>query len=287
MLPIPARIKRPLKQARHELRNAYIRRFFAFTPADFVAELRRLGVRQGDILCVHSAFDQFLGFRGNVGDALTALKEAVGSEGGLMMPTMPFGGSAVDYVRATPVTNVARVPSMMGLLTELLRRTPGAVRTISPTHPVALWGAKGVQLAGEDWKARTPCGRGTAYHRLLEADGKIAMLGTSLEALTFYHCVEEIIEPLMPFSPFTAEEFDLKTQDKSGRIYESRFRLYDREHGSRRRMWPMIPELKRLGLWKEAKVGRLEIILLRAADVVTACESMAKKGEFCYPGGHR
>ena len=32
--------------------------------------LRAVGVRPGDVVCVHSAFDQFLGFQGNVGDAL-------------------------------------------------------------------------------------------------------------------------------------------------------------------------------------------------------------------------
>ena len=73
----------------------------------------------------------------------------------------------------------------------------GAIWSINPTHPVALWGRKGLRLAGNVWGARTPCGQETAYHRLLDCDGKILMLGTTVQPMTFYHCVEEIIEPLM------------------------------------------------------------------------------------------
>src|SRR5262245_50403758 len=110
-VPLPSSLKQTLKQVRHDLRKAYFRRFFAFTPADFVGALRRLGVQQGDIVCAHSSFNQFLGFQGSLGDALNALKETVGQNGGLMMPTQPFSGSAIDYVKQNPVTNIGRAPS--------------------------------------------------------------------------------------------------------------------------------------------------------------------------------
>jgi aminoglycoside N3'-acetyltransferase len=275
-------LKGPVKRARYRARAAYIERFHAFTPADLGAALRRIGVEPGDVVCVHSSFDRFQGFRGYLKDALRTLKEAVGPDGGLMMPTQPFEGSAIEYVRSHPVTDLARAPSLMGLLTEFLRRSPGAVRSINPTHPVAAWGSRGVGLVGNDWEARTPCGRGTAYHRLLEQDGKILTLGTGVAALTFYHCVEELIEPLMPFSPFTAEEFTLRTRDARGQIYTSRMRLFEPALSARRRMSLMLPELKRRGAWRRAKVGRLELILLRASDVLEACRSMAAQGRFCY-----
>ena len=275
-------LRQQLKQTRHDVRNAIIRRFYAFTPDDLHAVLRRLGVRRGELVCAHSAFDSFLGFQGNVGDALNVLRDAVGPDGGLMMPTQPFLGSAINYVRKHPITNIARAPSLMGMMTEVLRRTRGAVRTIQPTHPVVLWGERALRLAGDDWVARTPCGRHTAYYRLLESDGLIVMLGTTLQPMTFYHCVEELIEPSMPFSPFTAGEFELRSQDAQGRIYESRVRLFEPQLSAQRRMAPMIPELKRLKAYREARIGQLQIIAVRATDVLTACQLMAAKGQFCY-----
>ncbi len=275
-------LRDPVKRWRHRARAAYVDRFHAFTPADLQDALRGIGIREGDVVCVHSSFDRFQGFRGNVKDALQSLQACVGPEGGLVMPTQPFQTGAIEYVRRHPVTDVARAPSLMGLLTEILRRTPGAVRSINPTHPVAAWGRRGTDLVGKDWEAGTPCGRGTAYHRLLERDGKILMLGTGVQPMTFYHCVEELIEPLMPYSPFTAETFALQTRDAKGTLYASRMRLFEPVLSAKRRMSLMVPELRERGAWREAKVGRLELILLRASDVLEACRSMAAKGRFCY-----
>ena len=275
-------LKPVAKRLRKRLRTAYFQRFHAFTPADFQATLRELGVRTGDVLCVHSSFERFLGFRGDLKDAIGSLQQSVGAAGGIVMPTQPFTVTAVDYARTHPVTDLRRAPSLMGFMTEILRRSPGVVRSINPTHPVAAWGARGVGLVGNDWEARTPCGRSTAYHRMLDADAKILMLGTGLQPMTFYHCVEELIEPLMPFSPFTAEEFTLQTKDVNGTLYTSRMRLFEPVRSAKRRMALMVPDLKRRGVWREARVGRLDLILLRASDVLDTCRAMAKDGRFCY-----
>jgi aminoglycoside 3-N-acetyltransferase len=283
-IPLPRGIKNHLKIWRTRAVNVWTRRFHAFTPDDLLSAVRRLGVQPGDVVCVHSSFDQFLGFTGHLGDALKVLQRAVGDEGGLMMPTQPFSGSAIDYVREGKPTNIARTPSKMGMITELLRRTKGAVRTIHPTHPVALWGTRGVAMVGRDWESTTPCGKGTAYARLLDEGGSILMLGTGPQPMTFYHYVEELIEPLMPVSPFTVEVFDATSVDAAGQKYLTRMRLLEPVLSGRRSMAIMTPELKRRGFWQEARVGRLQLILLRAADVAEVVRSLAERGTYCYAG---
>ncbi|HET9985584.1 MAG TPA: AAC(3) family N-acetyltransferase [Longimicrobiales bacterium] len=275
-------LKPAARRLRQSARTAYITRVHAFTPADFLAALRGVGVRTGDVLCVHSSFQQFLGFRGTLQDALRTLQESVGPDGGILMPTQPFTSTAVEYVRTHPVTDLRRAPSLMGFMTEILRRTPGVVRSINPTHPVAAWGARGTSLVGDDWEARTPCGRETAYHRMLDADARVVMLGTGLQPMTFYHCVEELLEPRLPASPFTVEEFTLQTRDAKGCLYTSRMRLFEPALSARRRMSLMVPDLQRRGAWSEARVGRLEIIAVRATDVLETCRAMADAGRFCY-----
>jgi aminoglycoside N3'-acetyltransferase len=117
---------------------------------------------------------------------------------------------------------------------------------------------------------------------LLEHDGKILMLGTGAQPMTFYHCVEELIEPLMPFSPFTTEEYTLQSKDVKGNLYTTRTRLFEPVLSANRRMSLLEPEMKSRGFWKEAKIGQLEVLLFRAANVLDACQSMARKGQFCY-----
>ena len=107
-------LKPSVKKFRHRARTVYINRFHSFTPADFRQMLRSLGVQPGDVLCVHSSFDQFLGFTGNLGDAIRSLQESVEPDGGILMPTQPFNTTAIEYVRTHPYTDLVRSHSRMG-----------------------------------------------------------------------------------------------------------------------------------------------------------------------------
>jgi hypothetical protein len=62
--------------------------------------------------------------------------------------------------------------------------------------------------------------------------------------MTFYHCVEELIEPLLPASPFTSERFSLRTRDAQGCLYTSRMRLFEPALSARRRLSLMVPFLE-------------------------------------------
>jgi aminoglycoside 3-N-acetyltransferase len=231
---------------------------------------------------VHSAYDQFEGFQGTPADVLRILRDAVGSEGALMMPTIPFSGSAHDWVAQRKIMDVSRTPSFMGLLTELFRRQPDVLRSAHPTHPVAVWGSRSEAIIADNYLAQTPCGSGTPFGRLLEMRGKTLLLGTTIESMTFYHFVEEVLEPQMPFSPFTKETYTLQTKDRDGRLLTSELRLMDRHYSSRRHVGLLTPVLQQAGQWHEARIGNLTAILLDAKEVLDACQLMASQGKYCY-----
>ena len=284
---LPAALKQRLVSARYRARSALLRNFFAFTPEDLIRELRRLGIAPGDTVIAHTSFARFEGFRGGISQAIQALQTAVGERGNLLLPTLPFSGSAYEYVSAGRITDVARTPSHMGLLTEIFRRLPGVRRSIHPTHPVAVWGERGEELIRDHYRSPTPCGQGSPFHRLLEHQGKILLAGVDIRSMTFFHYMEEVLEPSMPFSPFTTEWFDLQTRGVDGRLYPTHTRLYDPAVSSRRDVRLMVDPLRRAGFWKEGKVGRLQLIVLSAVDVAEALHSMAGRGEYCYaPAEH-
>ncbi len=85
----------------------------------------------------------------------------------------------------------------------------------------------------------------------------------------------------MPFSAFTRETFTLQCKDASGNVLTSHTRLYDRST-PQRRLSKMIPVLKANQTWHQGQVGLLPLILLRADDVLSACQAMARRGEYCY-----
>jgi len=264
------------------LRRTCVRRWYSYNREDFLDSLRRVGVRLGDVVIVHSSFDRFEAFDGKPTEVILALQAAVGPAGTLLMPTLPFNGTAVEYVAHAGIFDVVRTPSRMGLLTELFRRSPGVVRSVHPTHPVAAWGARSEEIIAGHHLAATPCGTGSPYARLFEYDGKILFLGTGIDAMTFFHAVEERLEPEMPFTPFTKETFLLYCKDRDGTVLSSTTRLFAPEWSRLRNLAPLSAALRQRGAWRTARIGGLEVILLGAVDVVDACRDLAKGGVYCY-----
>lgn len=276
------RFKQALKVVRGRLREGYIKRFRSFGPEDFLAALRRAGVREGDVLNVHVSYDKFEGFRGSVMDVIRVLKDAVGPEGTIFMPTMPFTGSATDYVMSGEILDVKRTPSRMGLVTEMFRRMKDVRRSVHPTHAVAAWGRLADELVKDHEKAGTPCGHPSPYSKLADHGGKVLLLGTGARTITYFHYVEEVIESRMPFSPFTTETFTLRTKNAAGEIVTTVTRLYDRKWALRRYLVPLEEELRRKKQWRTAKVGGLVVTLMGAEEILRAQTDLAERGVFLY-----
>jgi aminoglycoside 3-N-acetyltransferase len=281
-IPLPRNLKRALKGRLKHLRLRYARWRRAFDTEELLTCFGRLGLREGDVVLVHSSFDRFEGFTGKPTDVIGALQRAVGPRGAVLMPTIPFTGTAVAYVREQPVFDVRRTPSRMGILSELFRRMPGVLRSVHPTHSVAAWGESARELIADHHCAETPCGRGTPYHRLIEVGGRVLFLGTGIEPMTLFHAAEEIMEPHMPFSPFTTEVFRLLSRTATGETVETKTRLFDPAVSRRRDITLLQPVLKRRGAWREARIGGVDIILLDATDVMDALQTLSKEGHYCY-----
>lgn len=278
----PQQLKTRIKQRLKVIRRWFQGAFLAFSPSDLRRTLASLGLGHGDTLLVHSSFDAFEGFQGKPSEVLFELQQMVGRSGLLMMPTMTFTGTAVDYARANPVVDMARVPSRMGLLTEIFRRSPGVVRSAHPTHPVAIWGEEADLVAAGHHLAATPCGSGTPFDALRKRQGKIVLLGTDVSVLTYYHLLEELLESQLPLAVFTEEVFRLRCRMRDGVELQSVCRLFEPAVSRRRNLHKMVPGLRKAGAWREARMGGLKVVVLNASDVEREVRGMCERGVYCY-----
>jgi len=278
VLPLKKALKRQLYQSKRWWRT----RFHPFSPSDLTEAVVSLGVETGDIVLVHIAYNKFIGFTGRPSDVLNSLRVAVSQSGTLLMPSMPFTGSALEYVQSRQMFDVQRTPSQMGLVTELFRRSSGTIRSLHPTHPVLANGPKAGELIRDHPLAHTPCGQHSPFAKLAETDAKIALLGTGIGAMTFYHHLEELLENLLPESPFTKETFDVAFRGYDGEMMHIITRLYDPGLSGRRRLRNIEQELKRRGAWRERIVGSLSVVVLEARAVSEAVRAMAERGTYCY-----
>ena len=279
---LPKVLRRAARWTLNQLRSAATRALYSFDLADLERTLRALSLQAGDTVLVHSAYESFTGFTGAPSDIIKLLQRIVGPEGTLMVPTMAFSGTALDYARAGGVLNIRRTPSRMGLLSELIRRMPEVHRSLHPTHPIAIWGRDAEAIAAAHLSVHTPCGVGSPFDALYRAHGKQLYLGCGIEVSTFFHYIEERLEHRMPASPFTAETIAMTVCDASGRRHTVTNRLFDPSMSRRRNLSPLKQALVARREWRQVRVGRLQVAICGAEAMLGAAEALAAKGVFCY-----
>lgn len=175
------------------------------SPADLVADLRRLGVRAGDALMVHASLRKIGPVAGGATGVLDALDAAVGPEGTLMM----ILGAVVDHEwvnqhpedeRAALLADVAPYDPLaspvlpeVGYLAEAFRVRPGTIVTDNPSGRFA---ARGAHAAAFFYDAPWDdyYGPGSPLHRLCDVGGRILRLGANPETITALHYAEYLAD---------------------------------------------------------------------------------------------
>ena len=270
-LNVLKRSKKLVKRLLVASRRNYVETFHAFDAVALEEALRKLGVAQGQAVLVHSSFSAFEGFSDKPSDIVEALENLVGSGGTILMPSLPFTETAINYVRSGKITDIMKTPSRNGLLTEVFRRQKGTLRSLHPTHPVLARGARATAMLAGHCQATTPCGEESPFAKLLEENGKILFLGTSIETMTFFHYLEERYEDRLDPSPFSAEIFEIQVKNGTETVMV-KTRLFDTKLSRCRSVMPLLPELQRLGGCTPGKVGVLQLLLIDAVAARDAFE---------------
>ncbi len=78
------------RRARRRLKSLLVATSWASDAAALVAALRKLGVGAGDTVMVHASWLPDNGFRGGPAGFVAGLKEAVGPDGLLVMPSFTY-----------------------------------------------------------------------------------------------------------------------------------------------------------------------------------------------------
>jgi aminoglycoside N3'-acetyltransferase len=163
-----------------------------------------LALRSGDVIFIKASMDR-LGFDGPLTvRLLDAIVERIGATGTVVMPSFPYpnevGRPADDFV-----FDVRRTPSHMGLLSEVLRRYDGAVRSENFWVPAVAWGAHAEWLTGDQLTVRNPFGPGSVYRRLTELPTRMVGIGVSLNYNILAHVADAELHEQYPFAIFERE----------------------------------------------------------------------------------
>ena len=160
--------------------------------ADFRQAILDTGVTPNRDLLVHASWSGFQRLQAKPSELLTTLRDIVGEQNTLVMPT-----GAVEKNRDGAILyDVAKSPSRMGMLSETLRRAPGALRSPVPVAPVSALGPAADRYTRDyrDESSLTPWGRGSPYWEIANWGGQVLVLGIDfVRTLTLMHTAFDVL----------------------------------------------------------------------------------------------
>lgn len=175
------------------------------TRASLRTDLEAIGLAAGDTVMVHAAMSR-VGPLLNGPDALIgALRDVIGSAGTLIVYTswdslhddlLNEAGRVLpawrDHVPGFDAAT-SRAVRMNGVIAEFVRTAPGARRSGNPGASVAAIGARADWIVADhpqDWGF----GPGTPLARLVEAEGKVLMIGAPWDTMTLLHHADHLAD---------------------------------------------------------------------------------------------
>lgn len=173
------------------------------TRGSLFTDLRRVGLRDGDMIMVHAAMSKVGPCINGPDTLIGALVDAVGPKG-TVLAYADWNGSYDDFLdecgRILPEwrphippfePQISRANRDNGVLPEFLRTTPGARRSCNPGASVVALGAQADWLTS-DHPLDYGYGVGSPFAKLVSAAGKILMVGAPLDTMTLLHHAEHL-----------------------------------------------------------------------------------------------
>lgn len=157
-----------------------------------IADLSRFGVRRGDLLMVHASMRSVGPIVGGVNVMIQALLDATGPEGTLAA----YADAELFFEDDDPPEDIpvfdkriAHAARDHGVLHEAMRTWPGALRSDHPDAGVLAIGAQAEWITS-DHPFQYGYGEGTPFERIVQAGGRVLMIGAPLDTITLLHHAE-------------------------------------------------------------------------------------------------
>jgi len=228
------------------------------TKEDIKDGFKKLGLKSGDNVGVHSSLSAFGYVEGGADAVIDALFETVGEEGTVVMPTYSKNVQALEKTQEEidmGITWKYRVlpydpqsdGCWTGAIPDTFWRRDGAIRNSKPTHSLTAMGAKAEELS-QNWK------------ELMDADGYILLLGVTLGCCSSMHLAEEYVQLPQHILDKTTPPPELEEK-------------YERENiGFGYGPYPDFERMEEIcmkrGIMKTVKIGESTVKLLRLRDLI-------------------
>ncbi len=216
------------------------------TKTDIAAGLRELGLKQGDIVLLHSSLASLGKVKGGAEAVVESFLTVLGDTGTLVAPVFEPG---------------------LGVISEAINNHPRAVRSIHPLACVAAIGKDAEELCRDHWKAETAHTHGTPYMRIADKGGYVCLLGVDQDRSTTLHTAEALLR--LPYLTTETRTFPTPEGEttKSWAFFP----------GPHRNFIGLDPMLRESGRMKLGTIGNAVVRLIRSRDLIELAVEAGRK----------
>jgi aminoglycoside 3-N-acetyltransferase len=156
---------------------------------DLQEDLHRLGLSAGELVVLQSSFRKLGRPEVTPADFLRTLLELLGPSGTLMTPTFTYSYAGLWDIQ--PFDPQHSPGLFNGILSETLRKWPGARRSAHPTHSVAAIGRYADELTSNKQQA-SALGEESSYGEANRLGARILLLGVGNDRNPMLHYAESV-----------------------------------------------------------------------------------------------
>lgn len=256
---LKSRRKKQLEKQRSESKG--------ISKSQLITDLKNIGIKEGDSVLVHSSLSKIGFVEDGPKTVIDALFETIGETGTLLFPAFPAKGRNKTYLQGDPSFDLLNTPSQMGSITEYFRKLPGVLRSLHPTDSVCARGPLAGYYTNSHYGQLTPYNENSPFRKLCNKEGKILMLGTTLNgACTNLHTLEDAVD--FKFSVYDKEVFTVKIIDEKGAEKIMQTKVHDPEYSAKRNCDALKPMFEKHGVLVNGFVGEAKSMLIDAKKML-------------------
>ena len=147
------------------------------------SQLKQMGLKHTDTVMIHSSLKAINLSADELIESLTSYF----NKGLVILPTHSWKQMSETY----NMFNSQTEPSCTGVLSEIFRKHPKAIRSLHPTHSVAAIGHRAKEFLKNEENANTPTPYEGVYGKLSDINTYILLVGVTSIRNTFIHAIEE------------------------------------------------------------------------------------------------
>jgi len=268
------------------LRNKYKRKFDKkvyrkkITSEELADKFRKMGVQKGNVVFIHSSWDEFYNYDGTPETFIDMLLDLIGEEGTLLMPSYPL-------IRKKGGTfSIKTTPTLAGLLPEVFRNYKKIERSLD-YHSVAAFGKLARYITESHVYSESSWDENSPYYKLAEVKAKVFSLGLGKHHVgTIMHCADSILRKEYEyFDLFFKKNAKINIKKENGEIITKTYLTKEDDfyyNFTEKSHWGVVKKYFDSGKYKIDKLSNLDITMFDAEYVIHRAIELGRKGIVVY-----